>query len=665
MDLMQRLVLTVILMLLSLNLYAAKNPIGWSMSGNIPATTSLNHSYALSFTLVNNLPFTMPTPLKISNNSTPLSQVTMVDNCSGKKLTPGQTCDVGLVLIPKTAGTKTLSVFMEYGKNKVQIPQSAVTTTTQGDAVSSLQGVVLIGFPTAILSNTTYPIKFEFVNNSTSTLNNLVLSQNAGNSAGYTQGSALNCTSLNPGDTCVITGSFVTAATTGAVSVGYTLTAGSLSAKVTSSSIINNTSGAAVRTFTFINNCTFSVWFGLVSGNVNGNPCKTNSDCTYPSVCNPAANKGAGYCFYPAPAPANGVYQLSAVGGGSNTNTASIADYGFQYVWSGNLAGRTGCTSSGCVTADCGGGTGACPTGEGFDQPASLGEFTLQRSTIDSYDISILNGTNIGIQVTPTTSYTFANAFSPPEYNCGSPGKVMQTNGLGGCSWTFDPTVSPTPAPAYRYRYVTPTSNLGCTDATSCPGGTVCGLNFNKVAGTLNSYCGTLLGYNTANQVCSYKNTSTTVPTTPSNPGDPYFDCDTASGVTSAGNINHTTGNYPAGTAYTNWALFSCQAQPNMDLNTCFNTIANPPPSTTNGCGCVDWATYGSGVVVPSDTPPCITFNSIWGSNVLPGIVFIKRGCPTAYSWPFDDKASSFGCSDISASHTTNSVNYTITFCPS
>jgi len=661
MDLTRYLALLATLMSLAFNAQAAKDPIAWSMSSNIPATTSMNHSYSVSFTLRNNLPFTMPTALKISNNSTPISQVTLSDNCSGKKLIPDQTCDVDLVLIPKTAGTKTLSVFMEYGNNKVKIPSPTLSTTTQAEAVSALQGVVLVGFPTTILSNTNYPLSFAFINNSTSTLNNIALSQNAGNSAGYTQGSITNCTSLSPGAQCTITGSFTTPATVGAVSIGYTLTSSSLSSNVTSSSAINNNTGATVRTFTFQNNCGVSVWFGLVSGNVNGNPCKTNSDCTYPSICNPAANAGAGYCFYPAPAPANGVYELAP----STSNTASIPDYGFQYVWSGNMAGRTNCNGSTCATADCGGGTGACPTGQGFAQPASLGEFTLQRATIDSYDISILNGTNVGIQITPTTNYTFANDFSPVEYNCGSPGKVTQTNGLGNCPWTFDPSASPTPAPAYRYKYVTPTSNQGCTDATSCPGGTVCGLYFDKLAGTLNSYCGTLLGYNTPNQVCSYKNTSTTIPTTPSNPGNPYFNCDSASGITSAGNINGTKGNYPAGTAYTNWALLSCQAQSNMDLNTCFNTSANPPASTASGCGCVNWSSYGSGIVVPSDTVPCFSFNSTWISNILPGIVFMKKGCPTAYSWPYDDKSSSFACSDIGSTRTTNRVDYTITFCPS
>lgn len=663
MDLIRNLIFSTawLLLLMTTNIYAGQDPIGWSMSGSIPATTSFNHSYTLTFTITSNLPFTMPTALRISNNSSPTGEVEMVDDCSGLKLTPGQSCTVGLVLTPKTSGTKLLSVFMEYGKNKVMIPITPVTTNTQGEAIPSLQGVLLAGFPIAILSNTTYTLSFEFINNTSSTLGSLSLNPDSSNSAGYTQTSVTNCTSLSPGGKCIITGTFSTAATSGTVSVGYTLTAGSLSAAVNTSAFVSNTSGKGVRTFTFVNNCGVNVWFGLVSGNINGNACKSDNDCPPHSICNPAANAGAGYCFYPAPVPANGVYQLSSGGG---TNTASITDYGFQFVWSGNLAGRTGCTGSGCVTADCGGGTGACPTGQGFDQPATLGELTLLRNSVDSYDISILNGTNIAMQLTPTTTHTFANDFSPAEYNCSSPGKVSQTNGLGNCSWTFDPSASPTPAPVYRYRYVTATSNQGCTDATSCPSG-VCGLNYDKTAGTLNSYCGTLLGYNTPNQVCSYKNTNTILPNSNNNVGNIFFDCDSASGVTSAGNAYGTTGNYPTGTQYTNWALLSCQAQPNMDLNTCFNTASNPPASTSNCCGCVNWATFGSGVVVPSDTITCKATNTVWTSNVLPGIVFMKRACPTAYSWPYDDKASSFGCDDIGGSNTTNSVNYTITFCPS
>lgn len=662
MNIMRRLVLSAALLLTTLSAHAGRDPIGWTMTGAIPPQTQVHHTYSIHFTLTNNLPFTMPTPLKISNGTVPPGESFLSDDCSGLKLAPGASCNVGLRFVPKTDGRKEIGIFMEYGKNKVRIPQPIIISTSSGAASPSvLQGSVLSGFPTAILSSTTYTLNFQFKNTGLTTLSGLVLAVNAANTSGYTQTATTCTTSLTAGQACTVTGTFTTAATSGPVAVGYTMTSGSIQGSVVDSTIISNTSGKAVRVVTFVNSCTQPIWFGAVSGsNVTG--CKSTADCPHPSVCNPAAAKGQGQCFYPAPVPADGNFMLSASGG---TNTVNITDSGLLYVWSGNFGGRTGCTSGDCTTGDCEGGTGACPTGVGMSQPVSLAEFTMQRNTIDSYDVSILNGTNVGVQILPTTSFTFANAFTPAIYNCGSPGKVAASGTLGGCSWTFDPTAAPTPQPSYRYVYVTPTkvSNTSCAGCSGAAGD-VCGLNYSKSAGTLGVYCGTVLGYNTPNQVCSYKNTNLTLPNTNNNAGDIFFNCDAYSGVKSFGDINGTTGSPAVGTQYSLWGLFACPAQNNGDLGTCYNGPGNTPLSTTNCCGCVDWQTYGYGITVPSDTVTCVKNNPVWTSTVLPGVTFIKKGCPTAYSYPFDDKASSFACSDIGASRTQNQVNYTITFCP-
>src|SRR5438445_12187072 len=126
--------------------YAGKDPIGWSQSGTVPATTQLNQSYSINFTLINNLPFRMPSPLRITNNSTPASAVTMNDHCSGLRLAPNATCEVGLVLIPTEAGSQALSVFMEYDRNKVQIPKTPIQSQTAGED-SQLSGIVSNGLP--------------------------------------------------------------------------------------------------------------------------------------------------------------------------------------------------------------------------------------------------------------------------------------------------------------------------------------------------------------------------------------------------------------------------------------------------------------------------------------------------------------------------------------
>lgn len=645
---------------LSSSIFAGQDPIGWSMTGSLPSKAELNQSYSVEFTLKNNLPFTMPTALKVANNSTPSSEVTMEDGCSGLKLVHNQTCTVGLVLIPKTTGTKQLSIFIEYGKNKVQIPQPALTTQTPASGTAALEGIVSQGFQTAIHSDVTYNLRFTFKNNTGAPLSGLALSQSAGNSAGYTQ-TFTNCGSSLT-DSCYATGSFTTSATSGPVKVGYTYTNGALTASPVTSTVVNNSSAKVSRTFTILNKCTQTVWFGFVGGAVNTNACKSNKDCGNGSTCNPAANSGKGECFYNNPTPTSNLYQLAQ----NASNTVPISDYGLQYVWSGNVAARTGstCATGTCETADCasGGGDNACPVGRGFDQPASLAEFTLLRDSIDSYDISILNGTNVPVQITPTTNFTFnPNAFSPSEYNCGSPGKPTQTNGLGDCSWSFIPPAGS----EYKYRYVKPESpvkGLNCTSDSPCTTpGTVCGLYFDQAVSphTLKSYCGTLIGHNTPNQVCSFANTNQNVPNSGNNIGDPFFPCDSA--------ISGGTGDL---SNFTNWALYACKAQKNGDLGTCYNTIKNPPVSTPNCCGCVDWQ-FVPGVTVPSNTTTCVAKNTAWGAPgapatglVYPDIEWVKKACPTAYSYPFDDKASSFACMDILGSHTVNTVNYTITFCP-
>ena len=74
--------------------------------------------------------------------------------------------------------------------------------------------------------------------------------------------------------------------------------------------------------------------------------------------------------------------------------------------WSGHLRARTQCPeySSGklvCATADCASGVIEC-NGAGAIPPASLAEFTLRgNGGQDFYDISLVDGFNIPISVTP------------------------------------------------------------------------------------------------------------------------------------------------------------------------------------------------------------------------------------------------------------------------
>jgi hypothetical protein len=104
---------------------------------------------------------------------------------------------------------------------------------------------------------------------------------------------------------------------------------------------------ASGRTFNFHNNCSFPVWFGLVSGAVPNGRC--SSGCPAGSYC----NGQNGICYFNQPKPADGNFRL-APNGGSNSVVFPYYNNGLNIVWSGALAGRTGCESGTCQTADCG-----------------------------------------------------------------------------------------------------------------------------------------------------------------------------------------------------------------------------------------------------------------------------------------------------------------------
>ncbi len=128
---------------------------------------------------------------------------------------------------------------------------------------------------------------------------------------------------------------------------------------------------ASARTFTVVNQCQQTVWFGFVSG--YGSPTIT---------------------------PPNNNFELSSNGG---RTVVDIPTSG----WSGVIAGRTNCSDSGCVTADCGGGKGACV--HGFQQPATQAEFTVNNGGTDFYDVEVINGVNLPVSITPSVSSTSDN----------------------------------------------------------------------------------------------------------------------------------------------------------------------------------------------------------------------------------------------------------------
>ncbi|XP_047161056.1 pathogenesis-related thaumatin-like protein 3.5 [Vigna umbellata] len=129
--------------------------------------------------------------------------------------------------------------------------------------------------------------------------------------------------------------------------------------------LLGNVASAAV--FTLQNRCSYTVWPGTLSGN----GVATLGDGGFP--LEPGAE-----------------IQLTAPSG-----------------WSGRLWARTGCSFDGsgigtCVTGDCG--SGLRCTGAGVP-PATLAEFTVGfagNGDKDFYDVSLVDGYNVGIGVLAT-----------------------------------------------------------------------------------------------------------------------------------------------------------------------------------------------------------------------------------------------------------------------
>jgi len=130
------------------------------------------------------------------------------------------------------------------------------------------------------------------------------------------------------------------------------------------------------RTAVFTNYCDQPIWIGATGG--AGTACGGGNTCPSGQVCNTTNNT----CFWELPTPVNNSqsFELSSDGG---TATICFAPSGGDATqWNGNLFGRTGCTSSGCTTGDCGGGTGRCNVGVGPTGPTTLSEFNLGGGTL-------------------------------------------------------------------------------------------------------------------------------------------------------------------------------------------------------------------------------------------------------------------------------------------
>ncbi|KAK6946408.1 Thaumatin family, partial [Dillenia turbinata] len=218
-------------------------------------------------------------------------------------------------------------------------------------------------------------------------------------------------------------------------------------------------------TFTFVNNCDYTVWPGILPN--AGSPTLSTTGFELP--------------------------KSSSVSFTSPTG------------WSGRFWGRTGCSTSQtgqflCQTGDCGSGQVAC-SGSSANPPATLAEVTLSSngpSGLDFYDVSLVDGYNLPMMVEPSggsglcgstgcpadlnracpselrasegdACMSACEAFGTPEYCCsgeyGTPDK---------CKPSVYSEMFKTACPrSYSYAYDDATSTFTCSGAdytiTFCP----------------------------------------------------------------------------------------------------------------------------------------------------------------------------------------------------
>ncbi|KAH9710966.1 Pathogenesis-related thaumatin superfamily protein [Citrus sinensis] len=157
-----------------------------------------------------------------------------------------------------------------------------------------------------------------------------------------------------------------------------------ISIAITTLCLLQLLSETLSATFTITNECSNTIWPGILSG--------------------------------------AGTPQLSPTGfsleAGQSTSISVPAS------WSGRLWARTHCTQDSkftCLTGDCGSGTLEC-SGSGAAPPATLAEFTLNGAGgLDFFDVSLVDGYNLPMLVTPQTQSGTAG-------NCTAAGCIAELN---------------------------------------------------------------------------------------------------------------------------------------------------------------------------------------------------------------------------------------------
>ncbi len=309
--------------------------------------------------------------------------------------------------------------------------------------------------------------------------------------------------------------------------------------------------------------------------------------------------------------------------------------------------------------------SGTCSPDKGVTSAFTQAEITMNDKQNDFYDISIINGVNVPISITPKG--IFGNQSIQSELFCKTTGgkPTGMTGYMKGCTWKFTP---PTGYKAHIFTEVSAnTPKKECMLDTDCAAGSVCGLEYPvgylQYAGS--GVCGTFLSYQTMANISPL----VAPPGIPSELNNLFKLRETFDLFLKDG-----TGKK----SFTNNQLFMCETVNDGGhkyLDSCYNFChgdlscnENTPGTNTNAstacCGCIDWPG------IPTDkNDNCTGSNAAkekWLSTVKPLLGWLIEGCPDAYEYQYGDKHGTMQCSskDNPSDTAINNINYTITFCP-
>lgn len=617
---------------------------------SVPSDMFTGESQTLKYTVKNISGNTATFKHLFVNPHSTLVTEHITNNCGGV-VTPGGTCEISLVI---TAGDKEGVVIQEL------VIDYTVSGFTETDTLTSNKFSFKIEIEPAKLIFQHQPIPKDMSTNSTQILTYIVKNASKTNSITLQQVFATpasgllieevatnDCGStLAAGETCTIELTMKSGDSIGTVVQRLIIDYIDSGHNVfTLQSHIFSFSIDATRTIKFRNFCTSAVWFGVSGGAVYSK--KSPAHCTLNQTCTADCDSDADCyantkcitvstlvkrCLSVNFAPSNGVFRLDK--GESNTIHIPIPKNNVNFqdiIWNGTLAGRTGCSGTSCETSQCtssGFAGGPCTVGEEFQAPNTTAKITMLKSGEDTYDISLIKGYNVAMSMTPSKAQSNTN-----PYICGAAGGITSHLGLGGCSWNFGEGPQGNPPPSNEYVHILPGSVNNCPVA-GCPLGETCGvtsahLNATAQGESPQTSCGKFIGFWSGFQAC-HQNPLLGAP----------FNCDAIAD--------------PPSPALTLTNLYLC----NQGLPSCYNNGS----INDTCCGCVNW----QNVLIPVPDSPivkqCVASTSTWVSNVLPTIEWIKRACPRASTYPFDNESSTFSCEQLVDN--LNTVDYTVTFCP-